>query len=113
MSSRERIENVCDRQRFAGQHGFVDLEISNMEQAKISRDAIAGFKQDHIARHYLCRRHALFAAITQNSRFRDQHFRQGVNCFLGFRLLQISDNRIEKHHSENDGGVDALDRDKS
>ena len=48
---RERVGVLGHRQRFAGERGFVDVQVAHVEEPQVGGHAVAGLQQHDVARH--------------------------------------------------------------
>ena len=46
-----RVGGLLDRERLAGEHGLVALELDGLEQANVGRDDVADRQLQEVARH--------------------------------------------------------------
>jgi hypothetical protein len=87
--------SVCwGRHGFAGERGFVHLQVARVEQPQVRGHAVARLEQDHVARHQFHGADALLASVAPHRRLGDHHAGQRFDGFLRLRLLEKSDDGV-------------------
>ncbi|GBF03795.1 hypothetical protein LPPLD21_03366 [Lactiplantibacillus paraplantarum] len=89
------------RFRFAGEVGFVGLQLGDMEPANVGFDEVAGFDTDNIARHQLGGWHRQPVAIAQDLGVVIRHHLQGVQGFLCAFGLPEGEAGINENQQQN------------
>jgi len=86
--------------------GFVDMKVAGGNQAHIGRNLVAGLQQDDVAGHHLSRRNPSLLSCTEYRGLSDHGLGKGLHSLDGLGLLKKADHGINKHHPEDDAGVD-------
>ena len=91
---------------FTGQRRFEHGEIGRMpDEAGVSRNAIAGFELDHVARDDLDRRNGGPRSAPNDPGERRSHPSQGLQGFFGPEFLEETENRVKDDDGDDGRGV--------
>jgi hypothetical protein len=96
------------RNGFAGERGFVDLEVDAFNQAQIGGDVVARFDQHHVARHQFAAGHAHTVPVADRLGFGCGHLLQGRQGFLGAAFLHHTQHGIQHHNRQDNDGFDRV-----
>ena len=105
---RERVGVLFHRHGFAGERGFIDLQVAHVKEPQVGGHFVAGFEQHDIAGHKLLGRHALLAPVAPHRGLGDDHLREGIDRLFRPGFLEITDDGIEEDDREDDRGIDPL-----
>ncbi len=95
------MNELLNRNGFPGKNGLFDPEACRLHQAKVSRDLVAGFQKNNVARNHLGAVDAHSSAVAKHCRARGKHLADGRDRLLGTALLNETDDCIH-----NDNGKD-------
>lgn len=89
-----RIGLLADRDRFAGQRGFIDPQLISFDQPHIRRYRVAPFQQHDISRHQMRYRHFVLAAFSAHPALARPQFPQSLHRTDGFPFREKPDEGI-------------------
>ncbi|MCY1293257.1 hypothetical protein D9M70_425130 [compost metagenome] len=101
-----RLGAFLHRHRFAGQRGFVDVEVLHAEQAQVGRHLVAGGQRHHVAGHQLDGVELAAFAVAQHQGVRREHVADGVQGAFRLAFLDETDHRVDHHGEHDHRGVD-------
>jgi hypothetical protein len=96
----ERAALLLDRLGLAGERGLVHLQVDDLDQARVGRQAVAGAQQHDVPGHQLPRRDLGLLAVAQGGGGGRGHAVQRLDGALGAELLR----ERQQHGEEQDGG---------
>ena len=91
--------------RFAGEEGFIDLEVVSFGDDAVHHDLLAGGDHDNIAQHHLLAGDLAHLAVAAHPRMRLTDNGQGIEGVLGAQLLNNPDNRV-RDNEQAEGAID-------
>jgi hypothetical protein len=97
----EHARVLGHRDRFAGQRGFVHLELRDIDQPQVGGHLVAGLQQHDVARNKGVSRHLLHLAATQHGGLDRCQPLQRRQRLVGAPGLHQSDGSIEQHDEQN------------
>ena len=97
-----------DRQRLAGERGFVHMQIPHLEEPQVGGHAVTGLEQHDIARHQILGGNPRFTSVAPHGRLRGDHPAERLDGFLRLGLLEKTHHRVDHHHAENHCGIHPL-----
>ena len=91
---------LVHRHRFAGQRGFVDAQVSRLQQAHVRRQAVARRQQHHVAGHQAGGVNVVLAAVALHHGARREQVPDRLQRALGLALLHEADHHVlhTRHH---------------
>ncbi len=104
----ERGGRFFNRQRFAGERGFINGEIDRLEHAGIGGDAIARADHQHVAWHQFSGGEDHFLAIAHRARGRRGHLPQCLERPAGAVFLDEAEHHREQHDDRDDHGFERV-----
>lgn len=78
------------------------MEVIDIEQAEVSRDAVAALEEDDIAGDELGGGDAEAAAVAADGGLSEDHSIEGIDGFFGFGLLDKTDDGVDEYDAEDD-----------
>jgi len=96
------------RRGFAGQSGFVRLQVQGLGQAQVRRDPIPDLEPDQITGYQLGRVDLALHAIAKHTATRREHATQSIHRALGLPLLHEAEHAVEHHDREDGDGIAGL-----
>ena len=103
-----RVRVLANRQRFAGEQRFVELEVVGREQPDVGGDQRARLETDDIARHQLDAVDLPPEAVADDHRLIMDQPLQGFGAGLRPPLLNGADHRVDLQHREDEQRVGEL-----
>jgi hypothetical protein len=99
---------LLHRRRLSGQRGFGDLQAAGVQEAQVGRDPHPGLQQDDVPRDQILGRDPPGLAGAHDLCFGGHRPGQRGDRFLRAGLLDVSDDRVHQHHSEDHPRVERI-----
>ena len=98
----DRSDLLRQRHALAGQGRFIGLEIRDFDKPGVGRNLVAGFDLDDVAGNEVMGRDALSLAVADDGRFGRGKCHQRAHRFLGARLLDEAERRVQGDDHQDD-----------
>ena len=94
-----------NRYRFAGEGGFLNLQVDRAGQPQVGGDNAAGIQHNHVAHYQILGGDFHHIAAPFDQGVGAGELFQGFQGLFRFRFLEHADESVEQHHHQDDAGV--------